>query len=252
MSAKFFFLGLGFLLLAGLASACNEAVCASIVSKCTLLKSCECKIEPGVPCTCCDRCTKCLDYLLTECCSCFELCPKPNVTEMTQESTVFDYKEPVPELWNALTDRDYSDQWDKFVYPVDIPPNRAYKSRDDGLEQLSQEELGLTSHTKPDLLIKGDTVTVNCTVVYLSQCISANKCKSSCSTMGATSGRWFEDGCCECIGHHCTNYGINESRCSLCGGDGDGGGDEEDLEEMSEEELEQLDQQYEEELYTDD
>ncbi len=27
--------------------ACNEAVCASIVSKCTLLKSCECQIVPG-------------------------------------------------------------------------------------------------------------------------------------------------------------------------------------------------------------
>ena len=34
--------------------------------------------------------------------------------------------------------------------------------------------------------------------------------------MGATSYRWFHDGCCECIGDTCINYGINESRCMHC------------------------------------
>lgn len=28
--------------------------------------------------------------------------------------------------------------------------------------------------------------------------------------------RWFHDGCCECVGSKCINYGINESRCSAC------------------------------------
>lgn len=27
---------------------------------------------------------------------------------------------------------------------------------------------------------------------------------------------WFHDGCCECVGDKCLNYGINESRCPLC------------------------------------
>ncbi len=128
-------------------SACNEAVCASIVSKCTLLKSCECKPEPGQPCTCCERCKKCLDYSFTECCSCFELCPKRNVTEAIPESAVFEFKHPEPELWDALVgagtassssggsgDGDGSsgsggtsggsggdlDQWERFTYPVDV------------------------------------------------------------------------------------------------------------------------------------
>ena len=56
-------------------SECNEAVCGSIVSKCTLLKSCECKIEANKPCTCCKRCFACLEYLQPDCCSCFGLCP---------------------------------------------------------------------------------------------------------------------------------------------------------------------------------
>lgn len=63
---------------------------------------------------------------------------------------------------------------------------------------------------------KPNTVTVNCTVAYMAQCSSWNKCKASCQSMGATSFRWFHDGCCECIGNTCINYGINESRCLHC------------------------------------
>ena len=32
-------------------TSCNEAVCASIVSKCMLLQSCKCELHPD--CTCC-------------------------------------------------------------------------------------------------------------------------------------------------------------------------------------------------------
>lgn len=32
-----------------------------------------------------------------------------------------------------------------------------------------------------------------------------------CSTF-----RWFYDGCCECVGSTCINYGISESRCTKC------------------------------------
>ncbi|XP_052847506.1 protein twisted gastrulation [Drosophila gunungcola] len=56
----------------------------------------------------------------------------------------------------------------------------------------------------------------NCTVLYLDQCTSWNRCRQTCLKTGATSYRWFHDGCCECVGEHCMNYGINESRCRLC------------------------------------
>lgn len=62
------------------------------------------------------------------------------------------------------------------------------------------------------------THTHNCTVVYMPQCMSGNKCKELCTTVGANSYRWFHDGCCECVGNVCTNYGINESRCLDCPG----------------------------------
>ena len=50
--------------------ACNEAVCASLVSKCMLLKSCECNMLDKNNCTCCKDCHRCLAKLYTECCSC--------------------------------------------------------------------------------------------------------------------------------------------------------------------------------------
>merc|ERR1712130_998877 len=74
-------------------SACNEAVCASIVSKCMLLQSCKCELHPD--CTCCKKCFECLDYLYSECCSCVDMCPKPNVTihELSRKSHVEDLDE---------------------------------------------------------------------------------------------------------------------------------------------------------------
>jgi hypothetical protein len=42
--------------------ACNESICASIVSKCTLLRSCDCDIEP-TGCSCCKKCFACLEFL---------------------------------------------------------------------------------------------------------------------------------------------------------------------------------------------
>lgn len=50
---------------------CNEAVCASIVSKCMLTQSCKCELRN---CTCCKECFSCLDYLYAECCSCVGEC----------------------------------------------------------------------------------------------------------------------------------------------------------------------------------
>lgn len=48
-------------------TACNEQVCASVVSKCMLTASCKCDLKN---CSCCKECFNCLSYLYTECCSC--------------------------------------------------------------------------------------------------------------------------------------------------------------------------------------
>jgi len=181
---------------------CNEAVCGSIVSKCMLLQSCKCELGPE--CTCCKRCFECLDYLYSECCSCVDMCPKPNVTihELSKKSHVEDIEENSPTLFQALTDQDDAQgRWSVVTFPIDLdmtsfmPPSKA-------------PALGSS--------LEESKVTVNCSVAYMAQCMSWNKCKASCRSMGATSYRWFHDGCCECVGNQCINNGINESRCSDC------------------------------------
>ena len=102
---------------------CNEAVCASIVSKCTLLRSCDCEItEEGCPC--CKKCFACLEYLQADCCSCVGLCPAQNVTisvVSTQKSVVSDFPEAVPQLWDALTEgEDEQERWTTLTFPVDV------------------------------------------------------------------------------------------------------------------------------------
>lgn len=57
----------------------------------------------------------------------------------------------------------------------------------------------------------------NCTVAFMSKCMSMKKCKQSCKSMGAAKYRWFHnEGCCQCIGNTCIDYGLNEAMCLDC------------------------------------
>lgn len=71
----------------------------------------------------------------------------------------------------------------------------------------------IESSDKDDLEEDNDNIlTLNCTVAFWNDCISWSKCKNHCLSMGAQSYRWFHDGCCECVGQTCINYGINKSK----------------------------------------
>ncbi|XP_014672219.1 PREDICTED: twisted gastrulation protein homolog 1-A-like isoform X2 [Priapulus caudatus] len=181
---------------------CNEAVCASVVSKCMLLKSCECNMK--VNCTCCRDCYKCLHDLYTECCSCVGMCPNEAkvIDRLSKKSSVEDLNEPIPDLFNVLTEEaDHLLRWVSMNFP-------------------QHEDLAVFQPASPHraTAVMGD---VNCTAAFMSQCMSLNKCKVSCSSMGASKYRWFHDGCCECVGHTCINYGVNVSKCLQCPADRD-------------------------------
>ena len=61
-------------------------------------------------------------------------------------------------------------------------------------------------HHRVDIDTRSNSM--NCTVAYMSTCMSLAKCSESCSSIGASGYRWFHEyGCCECIGHTCLNYG---------------------------------------------
>ena len=60
-----------------------------------------------------------------------------------------------------------------------------------------------------------NTEELNCTVAFWQSEMADMKCQKSCVSMGAAGYRWFTDGCCQCIGHDCINYGLNEARCGF-------------------------------------
>ncbi|XP_034664987.1 protein twisted gastrulation [Drosophila subobscura] len=180
---------------------CNEVVCGSVVSKCLLTQSCQCKLND---CHCCKDCLNCLGELYTECCGCLDMCPKHTdaLPSLTPRSEIGDV-EGVPELFDTLTAED-DDQWSTMRFPM----RAGIKHRLEGTDNV------LGDRPKPG-------ATLNCTVIYVNSCIRSNKCKQQCESMGANSYRWFHDGCCECVGANCLNYGINESRCTACPEDQD-------------------------------
>lgn len=202
----------GVLLIISHVDSCNEFVCASMVSKCMLTQSCKCDLKN---CTCCKECVKCLSYLYTECCSCVELCPKPNETRnaLSKKSHLEEFSEPITGLFEAVTSEPDDEKWTIFTFPIDYETDLAGpKLAKDVKYYLKSNEQELDATIKE----RENIITKNCTVLYVSQCLSVNKCREHCVNMGASASRWFHDGCCECVGSACINYGINESRCSQC------------------------------------
>ncbi|KAF5269541.1 hypothetical protein FQA39_LY08730 [Lamprigera yunnana] len=188
---------------------CNEAVCGSVVSKCLLTQSCRCDLKN---CTCCKECYSCLGQLYSECCSCVDMCPKPadaGGTSLSTKSHVEEFAEKVSGLFQVLTeDPDPQNRWTSFTYAIDLDATLFAPKKEIKLHMQSVEQ-----EVAP---IKVNVTTLNCTVAFMSQCMSWTKCRSSCQSMGASSYRWFHDGCCECVGDTCINYGINDSRCRKC------------------------------------
>jgi len=198
-----------FLVIVQETESCNEAVCGSVVSKCLLTQSCKCDLKN---CTCCKECYGCLGNLYSECCSCVDMCPKPNDTggsSLSKKSHVEEFTEKVTGLFQVLTEYpDPQDRWMSFTYLIDLDSTLFAPKKEIKLHMQSVEQ-----EVAP---VKPNVTTLNCTVAFMSQCMSWTKCRSSCQSMGASSYRWFHDGCCECVGDTCINYGINDSRCRKC------------------------------------
>lgn len=150
-----------------------------------------------------------------------EMCPKEEGTEtkLSSQSHVDRLPEPVPHLFETLTEEnDTLSRWTVYTRPVQIS----------FVTDVGSDPKEITFGPGTSVSFKGDgldreeDVQINCTVAYMSDCMPFNKCKSSCTSMGATSYRWFHDGCCECVGSNCINYGIDKSLCLQCPVKGEG------------------------------
>ncbi len=101
-----------------------------------------------------------------------------------EKSTVASFKDPVPQLWKAVTrGEDQAGRWDIHTFDQDSDRDRD---------------------------------TQFCNVIYLSECVAEEKCEETCRTRGAAKYRWFPNGCCECVDAACQGYGSDESRCHIC------------------------------------
>lgn len=144
-----------------------------------------------------------------------EICPKRNGsdTKLSSKSHVENLPEPVPHLFETLTEEnDTLSRWTVYTRPVQV----SFVTESGTAPKEITFGPGTKVTFKEDGLDQEEDVQINCTVAYMSDCIPFNKCKSSCTSMGASAYRWFHDGCCECVGPNCINYGIEESKCLLC------------------------------------
>lgn len=158
---------------------CNEQMCASIVSKCMLTRSCNCELTN---CTCCKECFSCLNYLFSECCSCVDMCPKQNETVRSNTTSLVEDMDGIPGLFSALTiEPDDKLRWVAYTYPVDYA-EASFK------DKIPISFSVIDQHI--DHIPQANVVTVNCTVAYLSQCLSLGKCRNHCSAMGASYMRY--------------------------------------------------------------
>ncbi|CAK9297545.1 unnamed protein product [Gordionus sp. m RMFG-2023] len=189
-----------------------------LACKCMLIKSCGCDIHNN--CTCCKDCYKCLQNLYTECCSCVGMCPESiaDAQKRSLKSSIEDLPTSIHQLFDVLTEKEDSlHRWSMYSYPIYedleiLTPDWQKFKKQIGTFQISEEDTptGLAKDNNED------ANAVNCTILYMSECMSMHKCRMTCYSMGASKYRWFHDACCQCVGNTCLSYGKNESKCQNC------------------------------------
>lgn len=147
---------------------CDRFLCGSVVSKCLLTQSCQCKLSD---CHCCKKCILCLGRLFTDCCGCLGMCPKQNRTQLSTRSQIGDF-EGVPGLFESLVEDKSHHDWTV----VQIPMRESLESQLPN--SINQEEI------MEKLPISYQS---NCTLVYLKTCIGLKKCTKYCESLVSAS-----------------------------------------------------------------
>jgi len=181
---------------------CDNEQCASVVSKCQLTAACKCEINRAAgECSCCHTCSQCLANDYAKCCSCLGLCEPTSEMSLNRQTQVGYIENPFHALFVQLTAVPNEEEaWTSYTFPIDANLD------------INNVRYDIVPHSGS----AANEKKANCSVMYMSQCMSVTKCHDNCSRNGAASFRYFYDGCCECVGLTCLNYGLNESRCSQC------------------------------------
>lgn len=187
----------------GLLEGCDEFQCASIISKCMLNQSCKCDWTTGTETACYRDCVRCLGYEhFVDCCSCVDICPANYTNKFNPiENSVVEVFEGVPALFDEFV------QLKMFWKVITF---RTHVKNHLNSTVLAHSSVRERHHSRRNKAVK------KCSVLYLDNCTPLNKCSTFCRSTGASSYRWFRNGCCECIGSRCPTHGLKKIRCQLC------------------------------------
>lgn len=103
--------------------------------------------------------------------------------------------EDLRKRWTVIT----MDQGHKIKHPTD-KQDLTFAHR-----QIDENNTILSHNEKYNKL--------TCRVAFINKQLSMTKCKAYCHSMGASAFRWFHEGCCQCVGKYCLNYGFDEPKC---------------------------------------
>lgn len=191
---------------------CDEDHCKSIITRCTEAGKCNCNVRENKWCV--KDCIDCLDGDFGRCCGCVDrLCPRQVVE--TYSSHVGETIKNDQALFETLTETDdIHGRWAVFSYTTgfQIPH-----------PELGQIEFAYRRHdnNRTDISHDPNLKKLKCTVAFINKHLGLDKCRQYCSSMGAIAHRWFHDGCCECVGENCMNYGIDKPKCNNSADDDD-------------------------------
>lgn len=174
---------------------CKGRVCAARVSFCIIMKDCGCgaSVKNGEFCSCCEDCYRCLGVRLwRKCCNCVGLCGRFSVNDTENVGIPSKHGDlpghSLPTLFEAMSSGH-----------TDLP-----------LMFMSRQGKG--GHTNQNYSSPRN----QCKVAFFDKCLARESCITSCSAMGAHRYRWFRNGCCQCVGKSCNDYGELQSLCKSC------------------------------------
>ncbi|XP_078367387.1 twisted gastrulation protein homolog 1-B-like [Oculina patagonica] len=175
---------------------CKSKVCVARVSFCIIMKDCaRCRPKaPGEKCDCCDGCFRCLGSLWRKCCDCIGLCgyfSPPNITGKEIPSSTGDLDASLPTLFEAMS------------HGTHLPVAFMTKPRNPS----PLPTVGKTDSSNNKNV---------CRVAFFDGCTTKEDCIASCTSMGSHRYRWFRNGCCQCVGHRCNDYGELRPLCKKC------------------------------------
>jgi hypothetical protein len=221
---------------------CDGDFCDDVVTKCMSNGRCSCDFEQVA---CRKLCIDCLEEKFGKCCGCVDnLCPV--VKDEGHSSHVGDLPESsYDELFDVLTETDdihgrwtvangssyrlvEHPEWGQLRVGLDEGNKRLimnsvshenqlglnYGGPDEGyLAEAKAEEAVANDDEEDGTSMKRQPI--KCVVAFINKQLGMSQCKRYCRSMGASSFRWFHEGCCECVGKSCIHYGLSRPQCSI-------------------------------------